>query len=262
MLTFVDTPARTAAPSPNDTLVLLHAFPLNGHMWEEQRGFADRGWHVIAPHFSGFGGSDLVSETPSMDDYADTVIELLRELGIERAVLGGLSMGGYASLTIMRRAPELVRGLILADTRSEADSLEGREGRSKMLALVREEGADAVAQAMLPNLLGKTTRANRARVVEYVHGMIRGTPPETIASAIYALLSRVDAADVLPQIAVPTLIIVGEEDTITPPSMSQSMKQAIANAELVTIEAAGHLSNLEQPQRFNDALAAFLDHRV
>jgi len=262
MLTFVDTPARTASPSTLDTLVLLHAFPLNAHMWDEQRGFADRGWHVIAPHFSGFGGSDLASDTPSMDDYADAVIELLRDLRIERAVLGGLSMGGYASLTIMRRAPELVRGLILADTKSPADSLEAREQRHKLLTLVREEGAEAVAGTMLPNLLGKTTREHRSSVVEYVHGMIRETPPETIASAIYALLSRVDAADVLPQIAVPTLIIVGDEDTITPPSMSQSLEQAITNAELVTIEAAGHLSNLEQPQRFNEALAAFLDHRV
>lgn len=262
MLTFADAPARTTPDAERGTLVLLHGFPLNGHMWEEQRGFADRGWRVIAPHFNGFGGSDLVRATPSMDDYADDVIGLLRELGVARPVIGGLSMGGYAAFAMFRKAPELFRGLILADTRPQADTPEGLTARRNLLKLAREQGSDAVALSMLPNLLGRTTRKNSPGIVEYVSGTIREAFATSIASAIQALMSRRDSADLLPTIAVPTLVIVGEEDTITPPPVSEDMQRAIAGAGLVVIPEAGHLSNLEQPQRFNEALAQFLDHRV
>src|SRR4051794_12127827 len=113
-------------------------------MWDRQRGFADAGWRVVAPHFAGFGGSPLASATPSMEDYAAQVIELLRAIGAGDAVIGGLSMGGYAALALIRKAPQLARGLILADTRSEADSAEGLEQRRNMLALVAEQGAGGV----------------------------------------------------------------------------------------------------------------------
>src|SRR4051812_49089968 len=210
MLTFLDTPARTTADAGRGTLVLLHAFPLNAHLWEEQRGFADRGWRVIAPHFDGFGGSDLVRETPSMDDYADDVIALLRELGVEHAVIGGLSMGGYAAFAMLRKWPQGFRGLVLADTRPQADTPEGLQARRNMLALAREQGSDAVAVAMLPNLLGRTTREKRPHVVANVGAAIREAFAPSIAAAIQALMSRRDSSDLLPAIAVPTLIIVGE----------------------------------------------------
>lgn len=231
-------------------------------MWEGQRGLADLGWRVVAPHFDGFGGSTLARATSSMDQYADDVIALLRELGISSAVIGGLSMGGYAALALMRKAPELCRGLILADTRSEADTPDGLQARRNMLALVAEKGADAVATSMGPKLLGTTTQATRPDIVEYVAGTIRETPSETITAAIHALMSRRDATDLLPAIAVPTLVLVGEEDAITPPPMSHNLRDHIPQAALVTLEAAGHLSNIEQPQRFNSALADFLAHRL
>jgi pimeloyl-ACP methyl ester carboxylesterase len=183
-------------------------------------------------------------------------------LHIEDAVVGGLSMGGYVAFALLRHAPSYVRGLILADTRSQADSPEGLDGRRRMLALVNERGVDAVADEMLPRLLGKTTQSASREIVDRVRALIRSNSREAIAGGVRALMSRPDSTPQLASIRVPTLIIVGEEDGITPPSAAEDMQSRIPGAELVRISSAGHLSNLEQPTAFNGALARFLEHRV
>ena len=231
-------------------------------MWEEQLVLADRGWRVIVPQLRGFddGAADPLAN--SVDDYAGDVIDLLDGLHIHEAVVGGLSMGGYVAFAMLRHAARYIRGLILADTKSPADTPEGVEGRKRLLQTLESKGPSAVADEMVPKLLGETTRRTRPDVVERVRSMVLSNSPESIAGAIRALMTRPDSTPLLPTIHVPTLIVVGDEDTLTPPDQADAMQRAIPGSERVVIAGAGHLSNLEQPSAFNDALARFLDHRI
>ena len=244
------------------TLVLIHAFPINARMWEPQFAFADAGWHVVAPQLRRFDGADGEPPAASMDDYAGDVIDLLDALHLGEAVIAGLSMGGYIAFAMFRHAPRYFQGLILADTRPQADTPEAVEGRKRLLAVVREKGAAAVADEMLPKLLGETTRRERPDIVAYVGDLVRSNSADAIAGGISALMSRPDSTSILSTIHCPTLIIVGEEDTLTPPPLSQDMRRAIGGAELAVVPRAGHLSSIEQPEAFNAALAHFLEHRV
>jgi 3-oxoadipate enol-lactonase len=231
-------------------------------MWEPQLTLAAHGWHVIAPHVRGVDAGDADPPTASIDDYTADLVDLLDGLHVKEAVIGGLSMGGYLALSLLRRAPNYVRALILADTRSQADTPEGLEGRRRMLKLVEERGAPAVADEMIPKLLGAHTRATRPDIAERVRALILANSTASIAGAVRALMSRSDSTPLLASIRLPTLIIVGEEDTLTPPSAAEEMHGRIPGSEIVRIAESGHLSSLEQPHAFNAALARFLDHRV
>jgi pimeloyl-ACP methyl ester carboxylesterase len=255
-----------AIPRPGDrprgTLLLLHAFPLNARMWQGQLVLADAGWHVIAPQLRGFDGGIGDPHAASVDDYAGDVIDLLDALHIKQTVIGGLSMGGYVAFALLRLAPRYVQGLVLADTRATADTPEGVEGRKRMLQLVQDKGPSAVADEMIPKLLGATTLSNRPAVVEQVRSLALASSSEAIAGALRALMTRPDSTPLLASVHVPTLIIVGDEDTVTPPAASEEMHRAVGGSELVRIPDAGHLSSLERPDLFNAALAGFLSHRV
>ena len=251
-----------AAERRRGVLVLLHAFPLNARMWEGQLPLAHGGWRVIAPHFRGLDAGAGDPPTMSIDDYAGDVIDLLDALHIDQAVIGGLSMGGYAAFAVLRHAARYVQGLILADTRAEADTPEGLDARRKMLDLVQSKGPAAVAEEMIPKLLGETTRRSRADVIDQVRSLVLSNSSEAIAGSVRALMSRPDSTPLLPTIHVPTLILVGAEDTVTPPALSEKMHNAIAGSELTVIPEAGHLTNLERPNLFNAALARFLSHRL
>ncbi len=247
---------------PERALVLIHAFPLDERMWEPQLALAEAGWRVIAPQLRGANRGQPEAAVPTMDDFAADVIDLLDALRIENAVIGGLSMGGYVTFALFRHAPRYFRGLILADTRPQADTPEAVEGRKRLLAVVRGKGSAAVADEMVPKLLGATTRRERPDIVEHVGDLVRSNSPDAIAGAISALMSRPDSTSILSTIHCPTLIIVGEEDTLTPPPLSQDMQRAIGGAELAVVPHAGHLSSIEQPEAFNAALGHFLEHRV
>jgi pimeloyl-ACP methyl ester carboxylesterase len=251
-----------AGERPRGVVVLLHAFPLNARLWEGQLALAEGGWRVIAPHFRGVDGAGGDPPTTTIDDYAGDVIDLMDALHLKQAVIGGLSMGGYAAFAVLRHAASYFQGLILADTRPQADTPQGVEGRKKMLALVEAKGAEAVADEMIPKLLGDTTRAQRPEVAARVRSLILSNSAESIAGAVRALMSRPDSTPLLSTIHVPTLIVVGDEDTLTPPADAQLMHAGIAGSELAVIPGAGHLTNLEQPQLFNAALAGFLSHRL
>jgi 3-oxoadipate enol-lactonase len=260
---YLDVPA--AGDRPRGTLVLLHAFPLNARMWEPQLPLAGHGWRVIAPHLRGFDGGADEADASSVDDYAGDVIDLLDSLHIKDAVIGGLSMGGYVAFALLRRAPSYVRGLILADTRSQADTPEGAENRKKMLKQLTDagdRGPSVLIEDMLPKLLGAATLANQPDVVARIRSLALANSPAAIAGGIRALMTRPDSTPLLRTIHCPTLIVVGADDALTPPSFSQEMHQAIAGSELVIVPGAGHLSSVEQPAAFNSALAAFLTHRV
>ena len=247
---------------PRGTLVLLHAFPLNARMWDGQLALAETGWRVIAPQLRGFDGGAGDPAAASVDDYAGDVIDLLDGLHVHQAVIGGLSMGGYVAFAILRLAARYVQGLILADTKSPADTPEGVAGRERLIALVQQKGPSAIADEMIPKLLGKTTLETRPVVVDAVRAIALSSSADAIAGALRAMKTRPDSTPLLASIHVPSLIVVGDEDTLTPPAASEEMQRAIAGSELVRIPQAGHLSNLEQPERFTAALAAFLSHRV
>jgi 3-oxoadipate enol-lactonase len=244
------------------SLVLLHAFPLNARMWEPQFTLAEGGWRIIAPQLPAMDGGPGETPITSFDDAAGQVIDLLDSLHIDEAVIGGLSMGGYLTFALFRHAARYFRGMVLADTRPQADTTEAKEGRMRMLALLAEKGPAGVADEMMPKLLAPETIRSKPDVVERVRALVLANPPEAIAGAITALMTRSDSTSLLSKIECPTLILVGENDSLTPPALSRDMQRAISGAELITIGDAGHLSSLERPDLFNAALARFLDQRV
>jgi pimeloyl-ACP methyl ester carboxylesterase len=231
-------------------------------MWEPQLALAERGWRVIAPHYRGMDGATADPPAGSVDDYAADVFDLLDALHVDEAVIAGLSLGGYVAFALFRHAPRYFQGLILADTRSPGDSPEAIEGRKRLMGVARDKGAGTVADEMLPKLLGETTRQENPAIVESVRELILSNSSEAIAGAIQAIMTRPDSTPLLGSIHCPTLIMVGEEDTLTPPAMSRDLQRGIAGSELAVIRKAGHLSSLEQPTAFNAELARFLDHRV
>jgi pimeloyl-ACP methyl ester carboxylesterase len=241
-------------------LLLLHAFPLGAGMWEGQVNALPPGWRIIAPDVRGFGGStiDDPDDHPRLEDYARDAIDLLHDLEVSTAVVGGLSMGGYVALAIARRQPSVVTALLLADSRASADTPEGRANRRSMLALVDREGPSGVARDMMPKLLGDTTRESRPTIEPLVRRLIKQQSPAAIRGAILRMMERPDSFDVLQSLTVPVAIIVGDEDTLTPVDDSRRMQAAARASELFVLPQTGHLANLERPDLFNDIVRGFL----
>jgi pimeloyl-ACP methyl ester carboxylesterase len=244
-------------------VVLLHAFPLSADQWLPQLHRVSPGWRFIAPDLRGFRGSGPAFEAPSpdhptIDHYAGDVVELLTHLEIDRAVIVGLSMGGYVALSLVARAPGRVAGLILANTRATADTPEGRAARDAMIASVRSEGAAAGARAMLPKLIGPTTARDQPDLLDAVGAMIALNAPEPLIAALAALRDRPDRTASLGAIRCPATIVTGAEDAVIPIVEAQAMARTIPGAQLTILPGAGHLSNLEVPHAFDAALHAAL----
>jgi 3-oxoadipate enol-lactonase len=235
-------------------VVFLHAFPHNQCMWQPQWEALSPQFRIVAPNLYAFGAD---GSTFSVEQMADDVVALLDYLQIEEpVVLAGLSMGGYAAMALVRRYPQRVRALILADTRGEADSEEAQANRNKLIARAREEGAGAVWEAVKDKMFSPASQ-NKADVLEFADAIAAQQSTSQVVGALQALRDRPDARLNLGEIAVPTLVIVGEDDAVTPPQLAQDLANSIPNAQLATIPQAGHLSNLEQPQRFNQAVLQF-----
>ncbi len=239
-------------------LLLLHAFPLGLFMWDPQADALSRSCRVARFDARGFGGSALGSEPFTMDRIADDAAAVLDALAAPKAVIGGCSMGGYASLAFARRHPRRLAGLVLLDTRAAADSEETKVYRTTLAARVLAEGATAAVEAFLPKLLGSTSQRTRPELVSLVQQRILAAPREAIAAALHGLAAREDSRALLGAIRVPTLVLVGEEDLLTPPSEAETLAAGIPNARLERIPNAGHLANLENPQAVNAALRSFL----
>jgi pimeloyl-ACP methyl ester carboxylesterase len=237
-------------------VLLIHAFPLNADMWRPQLERVPDGWRYIAPDVRGFGSTPATRDEPSMEGYAADVQAVMDALEIEMAIVGGLSMGGYIALAANRRSPERLSGLVLADTRSEADTPEGRANRMKMSALVRSEGVSAVADQMIPKLLA--SRLQDGATAALVRSMIEGNSVEGVDGAINAMMNRPDSTPELSRLSLPVLVIVGEADTLTPPADSERLQRRTTRSQLVVLPGAGHLSNIDAPEAFSTALANFL----
>jgi 3-oxoadipate enol-lactonase len=235
-------------------LVLIHGFLLTGEMWHPQReAFGDGPF--FTPDMPGFGmAPGLDEEVLAMDRMALFLRQQLDARSIDRCILGGLSMGGYVALACLRTMRDRIAGLVLADTRAAVDDEETRKGRLAAMERIGGGGYEEYCELMLQKLLAEKTRRGRPEVVEAVRRMMLATHPETAVAALLGMLGRDDSRDLLPTIDVPTAIVVGEHDAITRVEESQAMAEAIPGATLHIIADAGHLSNLEQPEAFNDAL--------
>jgi pimeloyl-ACP methyl ester carboxylesterase len=239
-------------------VVLLHGFPFNRSLWRGQAESSSASCRVVAPDLRGHGETSVVAGPATMEEMAEDLAALLDELGVGRAVVGGLSMGGYVALAFLRAYPERVGALVLADTRAQADTDDARRAREETARRALSDGMGPIAGMMLPKLLAPATREGRPDLVARVRGMILGTKPEGAAAALRGMAQRRDQTDLLETIRVPTLIIVGSEDVLTPPADSEAMHAKIEGSRLVKIEGAGHVSNLERPGEFDRALAEFL----
>ena len=240
-------------------VLLLHAFPLSSAMWRRQIEALRKDYRFIAPDFRGFGSTPGFAGPPSVDQMADDAAALLDELKIQGpVVVGGLSMGGYVALAFARRHASRLRALILADTKAEADDAAAAANRDKMIDFASKNPSLAVIERMLPGLVSPDAMAKRPEVAAIVRHIASVQAPAGIVGALKALRDRPDATPGLKNIAAPTLVIVGREDALTPPAHAEKLTAGIPGARLVYIEKAGHLSNLEQPEGFSEAMRMFL----
>jgi pimeloyl-ACP methyl ester carboxylesterase len=239
-------------------LLLLHAFPLSSAMWLAQReGLAAR-FRVLTPDMRGFGGSPLGTEEPSVDAMADDVAALLDDKGIDRAIIGGHSMGGYVALAFCRRHPDRVLGVVLAGTKATQDTGEARAERLRAAERIEaEESVSVLLDGLLPRLVGPTTMSQRALVYGRVRGLVQSAPPTAAAWAQRAMAGRPDSLGALADFRAPTLVLRGAEDAIVTEDDARAMTDGLPNAELIMIPGSGHLAAVEQPQLFNDAVTEF-----
>ncbi len=239
-------------------LVFLHAFPLNRTMWADQENALSSQHRVVTIDLRGHGESDAPLWHYSLNQAADDVRALLDYLSIQQAVFVGLSMGGYILFALYRKYAERVKGLVLADTRAQADTDEGKQARFDMAQIAYKQGARAIADVMIPKLLSPATIQTRLELVQRVRAMIEGNQVSGIAGALMAMAERPDSIPLLTRMACPVQIIVGSLDLPTPPSDAKVMADKIINARLTIIPGAAHLSNLEQPDLFNETVHSFV----
>lgn len=241
------------------TLVFLHGFPHDRTLWSAQLAALARQARCVAPDLAGFGESaPLPAGTASMDAYADDVARLLDHLAVDRATVCGLSMGGYVAFALLRRHADRVEGLVLSDTRAGADDDAGRAKRRELVALARREGGVAVAEAMLPGMLGRTTRTRTPQAAERIRAMGAAATTEGLVAALEAMMDRPDSTPTLAQVRVPTMVVVGDEDVLTPRAQAEMLRDGIAGSRLEVVRGAGHVPCLERPAAFNLVIGEFM----
>lgn len=240
-------------------LLLLHAFPLSRRMWRHQHDALSADMRVIAPDLPGFGDSPPAAGEPDLGVMADAVLDLVDDLGLDRVVLGGLSMGGYVAMQILRRRPQVVRALVLADTKASADPEEGVANRHRMAALLeQEENPRVLVHDVLPTLLADATRTERPDTVDWLRDLVASADPRGAAWAQRAMAARPDSFATLRRTEVPALVLVGSDDRLSPPHDAEAMAEALPHGRLRVLDGAGHLSAAEDPETFNAQVADFV----
>jgi len=241
-------------------VLFIHGFPHDRSLWSEQASALSTHVRCVVPDLRGFGESS--TDGPySVDQYADDLAQLLTHLSIEHAVVCGLSMGGYIAMAMWRRHPHCVQALVLCDTKAGADTAEVRGKRDDLIATTLREGSAKVAALQLPGMVGKTTREKRPDIVQRAYGMMERQPVPGIVGALTALRDRPDSRATLATVSVPTLVVVGDEDVLTPVAEAEGMMAALGpqtRAKLEIVQGAGHASCMERPAAVTHVLADFL----
>lgn len=253
LISYNDAGDRLAPP-----IVFIHGFPFNSEMWNPQAEAVKSRFRVITYDVRGHGRSEVGDGQYTMELFVDDLIALLDHLDLKKAVLCGLSMGGYIALRAVERNPERCRALVLCDTTSNADTNEAKLKRATSIKSIKKTGVKPYGEEFLKAVLTPETFQHRTDVVTAVRNMIQSNSPVGMCGALLALVSRTETTSSLPKINFPTLILVGEQDKTTPPELSEKMHQLIPNSELYMISNAAHLSNLENQEEFNDHLLQFL----
>ena len=240
-------------------VMLIHGFPLCRRMWEPQvEALVKAGLRVICPDLPGFGETPPLHGTVSMDDYADAVVALLDQLGIDRGVIGGMSMGGYVLLNLAERYPQRLVAALYLVTRAAADDLAGKVRRQELADQVRSGNLTVVPEVFESLLFAPPTPRQRPELVARVRGWMNAASPEGVAAGLLAMRNRRDYLELLPELHVPALVVGAALDLAIPPAHSEALAAGLPNAELHIIADAGHLANLEQPTAFNRVLMDFL----
>jgi 3-oxoadipate enol-lactonase len=240
------------------TVVFLHAFPYHAGMWRGQLEALRGQARCVAYDARGMGPGATASPPFMLEHMVDDLLGLLDRLALSRVVLCGLSLGGYVALRAVQRAPERISGLLLADTQAGADSDEAKLARAQGLRALAEQGVSAFAAQQLTRQLSPHTRAERPELVAHLARLIEDSSAEGIAGNLVALSTRTDLRSALVSIHVPTSVVVGADDVITPPALVRTLSESIAGAQLFVLDRAGHLSNLEAGDEFNRVLLALL----
>ena len=238
-------------------LLLIHGWPHSRALWAAQISGLPTLARCLVPDLPGFGDSSPMS-APSIDKYGDEMAAFLTSLGVERAVVCGLSMGGYVALSMLRRHRALLRGLILTSTRATADSPEAREKRMRLIEFVEEHGVEALAGRQLKAMVGATTFASRPDLLEALRQLMAKAPRDGVIGGLRAMADRMDSTDLLAHIDFPTLVVSGAEDTVTPPEEMRALAAAIPGSRLERIEFGGHVCSYERPAAFNHVVSEYL----
>lgn len=244
-------------------LVFIHAFPLSSRMWDINRSAFSKNFEFITIDLPGFGKSPLTSDISTMENMATQVTQALDQMKLDgKIILAGLSMGGYVMLQLIKLIPERLRAVAFLSTRSAADTLEGREKRFKTIELIEREGLKPFAERMLPALLGGSSLRVSLPAVAAVRTWIESANPQAVCAALRGMAERPDMTFLLSSIQVPALVLSGEEDTVVPPSEMEAMAGMLPESEFHKLQRAGHLLNIEQPQKFHDIFLHFLKRRI
>ncbi len=238
-------------------LLLVHGWPHSRALWAGQTSGLATQALCIAPDLRGFGES-AVAGPWSIDQFADDLDALLDALSIPHAVVCGLSMGGYVALSLLRRHPKRVRGLILASTRATADSPEARAKRERLVEFIEQHGMEALAKRQLATMVGTTTLESRPDVRTSLLQMMAAAPPAGVIGALRAMADRSDSSDLLPTITVPTLVVGGAEDSFIPPDELRAMATRIPRSRFELLAGSGHVCAYESPGAFNHVVGEFL----
>ena len=242
-------------------VLLIHGFPLNRRMWRPQiEALSAAGHRVLAPDLRGFGDSQIgeVGNGSAMDLLADDLVALLDHLGIDQAVVGGMSMGGYVLLNLLERFPERISAACFLVTRADADDEIARAKRDHLIGAVEAGNPTAVADAFIQVLFAENTAERRPDLVDEVYAMLAATPPAGLLLGLRTIRDRADSTPLLPSLDLPALVIGASKDRAIPLEHSENLAALVAGADLHVIEAAGHMANLEQPEAFNQSLLRFL----
>ena len=241
--------------------MLLHAFPFDGRMWGPQVTALQGSRTLLVPDLLGFGSTPLPKGPVGLERQADGVVAYMDAVRLGRAAFCGLSMGGYIALALAERHPDRVAALILADTRATADAEPVRLNRTATAARVMREGVTGLAEEMIPKLLGEATRRDRPEVEGLVRKVMTSQRPETVAAALLAMRDRPERTEVLRAFDGPVLVVVGEEDVMTPPDEARSMVELCSDGRLAVVPGASHLANLDAPEAFSGLVREFLAGR-